>query len=393
MVSSLLSRLPSWSGEAFRFLIGAALNVVVGYGSYLLLLQWLNYVPAYAIAYVIGIVVSYVFSALVVFRQPLRARAALSYPLVYVLQFLLGLVLLKVLVEAMHIPAWLGPLVVSVLTLPLTFVMSRIIVRMGASQQSLDRSGPFPHTPNIEISSKPTMTTNKPVKPEFDQYAHEYTDLHEASIRASGEDPAYFAAYKAKYMAAHLGPRSQTSVLSILDFGCGIGNTISHLRRVFPKAQLHGADLSGESIQLANKSHAHEATFRAIEDSRLPYTDQSFDVAVAACVFHHIPPAERAYWMSELRRVLKPGGVVFVFEHNVLNPLTVKAVKDCPFDADAILLPRAELLKLARQNTFDDVSARYIVFFPRILAVFRPLEPIMGWIPVGAQYVVQAVAP
>jgi ubiquinone/menaquinone biosynthesis C-methylase UbiE len=236
------------------------------------------------------------------------------------------------------------------------------------------------------------MTTNKPVKPEFDQYAHGYTDLHKTSIKASGEDPAFFAAYKAKYMATRLGSRAQNSALSILDFGCGIGNTISHLRRAFPKAQLHGADLSGESIQLANKSHAHEATFNAIEDGHLPYADQSIDVAMAACVFHHIPPAERAYWMNEIRRVLKPNGAAFIFEHNVLNPLTVMAVKDCPFDADAILLPKAELLQLVRQSTFHDVTARYIVFFPRMLAVFRPLESVMGWIPLGAQYVVQAIA-
>lgn len=125
------SSLPTWAGEVFRFALGAVLNVIVGYGSYLLLLHWLHYLAAYAIAYVIGIAVSYVFNALVVFRQPMRARAAVAYPLVYVVQFLLGLVLLKVLVEAVHIPVWLGPLVVSVLTLPVTFVMSRIIVRMG----------------------------------------------------------------------------------------------------------------------------------------------------------------------------------------------------------------------------------------------------------------------
>lgn len=236
------------------------------------------------------------------------------------------------------------------------------------------------------------MTTKKPVKPEFDQYASEYTDMHEASIKASGEDPAFFAAYKASYIAARLGPSAQSPTLSLLDFGCGIGNTISHLHQTLPHAQLHGADLSGESIRLAVEAHAHEAAFKTIENNRLPYTDQSFDVAVAACVFHHIPPAERPYWMSEIRRVLKPGGVVFVFEHNVLNPLTVRAVKDCPFDEGAILLPRAELLQLARRSTFEDVSARYIVFFPHMLAMFRPLEPAMSWIPFGAQYVVQAVA-
>lgn len=232
---------------------------------------------------------------------------------------------------------------------------------------------------------------NKPVKPEFDQYAEEYTDLHRASIRASGEDPAFFAAYKAGYMASWLGEAARTKSLSILDFGCGVGNTIAQLRKTFPAASLHGADLSGESIRLASESHAREATFRTIENARLPHEDASFDLVMAACVFHHIPPPERTHWMSEIRRVLKPGGHVFVFEHNMLNPLTLKTVRDCPFDEDAILLPRSELLTLVRQGDFRTVSCRYIVFFPHRLALLRPLEPFMGWIPFGAQYVVQGI--
>lgn len=233
---------------------------------------------------------------------------------------------------------------------------------------------------------------NKPVRPEFDQYAEEYTDLHRASIKVSGEDPAFFAAYKAEYMAAWLGDDTRTKPLSILDFGCGVGNTITHLRRAFPVASLHGADLSGESIRLATESHAHEASFRTIENDRLPHENESFDTAMVACVFHHIPPVERAHWMSEIRRVLKPGGHVFVFEHNMLNPLTLKTVRDCAFDEDAILLPRSELLGLVRNAAFDDVRCRYIVFFPHLLGFLRPLEPAMGWLPFGAQYVVHGIA-
>ncbi|NMW22897.1 class I SAM-dependent methyltransferase [Rhodanobacter denitrificans] len=232
---------------------------------------------------------------------------------------------------------------------------------------------------------------NKSVKPEFDQYAEKYTDLHRTSIRASGEDPAFFAAYKAKYMAAWLGDGVRVEPLSILDFGCGVGNTITHLRQAFPAASLHGVDLSGESIRLATEFHAHEATFRTIENVHLPHEDENFDIVMAACVFHHIPPAERTHWMGEIKRVLKPGGHVFVFEHNMLNPLTLKTVRDCSFDEDAILLPRSELVGLVRHAAFDNACCRYIVFFPHLLGFLRPLESAMGWIPLGAQYVIHGV--
>jgi SAM-dependent methyltransferase len=225
---------------------------------------------------------------------------------------------------------------------------------------------------------------------EFDRYAASYTDLHRSSIKASGEEPSYFSSYKAKYVASHTARAEEN--ICILDFGCGVGNSLSHLHNEFPSATLHGADLSAESIALAEESHSEFAKFCVIDEGSLPYADASFDVIFVACVFHHIPPAERSHWMQELRRVLRPSGQVFVFEHNVLNPLTLKAVNDCPFDEDAILLPRRELLMLAKTAGFGNVRANYIVFFPHALAGMRPLERFMHWLPLGAQYVVQAIA-
>lgn len=226
---------------------------------------------------------------------------------------------------------------------------------------------------------------------EFDQYANAYTELVRTGIRASGEDPSYFASLKAQYMAKLLGSCISGSSLDVLDFGCGIGNSIPHLRDAFPASHLHGVDPSSESIQLASAAYAY-ARFSTNTDKGLPYANESFDVVQVACVFHHIRPPERSNWMSEIRRVLKPGGHVFIFEHNVLNPVTVKAVRESPVDQDAILLPRGELLNLVRGSTFQRINSQYIVFFPRLLALFRPMEPFMGWIPFGAQYVVHAIA-
>jgi SAM-dependent methyltransferase len=247
------------------------------------------------------------------------------------------------------------------------------------------------------MASEPTRINAKsPAKAEagnaeFDRYANAYTDLVRTGIRASGEEPSYFAAMKARYMADLLGDHTCNSPLDVLDFGCGIGNSIPHLREAFPASRLHGVDPSGESTRLASAAHA-DATFSTNTDEALPYADGSFDVVQVACVFHHIRPSDRLNWMREIHRVLKPGGHIFVFEHNVLNPVTVKAVRESPVDQDAVLLPRHELLRLVRGSSFRQIGSQYTVFFPRLLALLRPLEPVMGWIPFGAQYVVHAVA-
>src|SRR5262249_59211928 len=78
----------------------------------------------------------------------------------------------------------------------------------------------------------------------------------------------------------------------------------------------------------------------------LPYDEGSFDVAFAICVFHHVPPLERPALTAEMARVTRPGGLVAIFEHNPWNPLTRKAVRDCPFDEDAVLLSRPNARRL-----------------------------------------------
>lgn len=117
--------------EFLRFLLVGGVNTLVTYGVYLVLLHWLRYEFAYAAGYALGISTAYALSALFVFRQPLRTRSALRFPLVYVVQFLASLGVLRVAVEIFAVPQWLAFAVSVVLTLPITFVLSRWIVRAG----------------------------------------------------------------------------------------------------------------------------------------------------------------------------------------------------------------------------------------------------------------------
>ena len=90
--------------------------------------------------------------------------------------------------------------------------------------------------------------------------------------------------------------------------------------------------------------------YEAYDGERLPYDDERFDVAFAICVLHHVRPAERPRFVGELRRVVRPGGLVALFEHNPLNPLTRLAVHRCAFDGDAVLLRAGEAQHVARAS-------------------------------------------
>lgn len=232
---------------------------------------------------------------------------------------------------------------------------------------------------------------DNPPKPHFDRYAQSYRDMHEQSVRLSGEDPAYFAAGKIAHMADVIGEARSGNPLDILDFGCGIGGSISHLLQGFPRAQVRGVDPSSESIGIARAAHPG-IEFGVIGEQGIPLQDLSMDIVMAACVYHHIPPHERPTWTRELKRVLKPGGHAFIFEHNPLNPVTRRVVRDCPFDDDAVLLPRRETIDLLREGGFSSIDVSYIVFFPRFLSALRPAEKLLKKLPLGAQYVAHGIA-
>ena len=224
---------------------------------------------------------------------------------------------------------------------------------------------------------------------EFDKFAEEYAAMHSGSIRASGEGPEYFAEYKVRDVARHLATHG-LSVQRVLDFGCGIGGTIPYFRRYLPNSQLTCVDVSQKSLDIARSRFPAAAEYRLFDGQLLPFEDNTFDLIFTACVFHHIPVAEHVRLLSEIRRVLTPGGNFFVFEHNPLNPLTVRVVNQCPFDENAVLITSGELSNRLVSAQFRLIQHRYRIFFPKSLKVLRGLESILGWCPLGAQYYLNA---
>jgi ubiquinone/menaquinone biosynthesis C-methylase UbiE len=216
--------------------------------------------------------------------------------------------------------------------------------------------------------------------PEFDRHAEDYEAMHKASIAFSGCETSYFAEYKIAF-AASLGCEPAT----IVDFGAGIGNSIPYFRRYFPRARLICLDNSSESLALAARRFPGSEQTMTVRDT-LPVEDGSSDLTFAACVFHHIDPLVHEYWLKELHRVTRPGGIFVVFEHNPYNPLTRKAVAGCAFDQDAILIKAGTMMEALSKAGWRDIGLRYHVFFPQALAKLRMLEPALGWLPLGGQY-------
>jgi SAM-dependent methyltransferase len=96
----------------------------------------------------------------------------------------------------------------------------------------------------------------------------------------------------------------------VLDLGCGNGRFFDLLKG--KKINYIGIDNSAALIEIAQKSHP-EADFRTGEALDLSFPDNSFDKVFSIAVLHHIPSEDlRLRFLSEAKRVLRPGGILIL---------------------------------------------------------------------------------
>jgi SAM-dependent methyltransferase len=221
---------------------------------------------------------------------------------------------------------------------------------------------------------------------EFDKFADEYLAEHAGNIRISGEDPEYFARYKIEALRARWSAANRAEPAAILDFGTGIGSSLPHLARAFPGARLTALDVSERSLTIGAQRFPGVADFVRYDGGVVPAPAQSFDLIFSACVFHHIDPDEHTAILADLKRLLRPGGLLAIFEHNPLNPVTRYIVATCKFDENAQLIAAGRLKARQRAAGFAHVELAYTGFFPGALRALRGLERYMTALPIGAQY-------
>jgi putative flippase GtrA len=129
--------------EFVRFLLAGGVNTALSYGIYLLFLLLFPYKIAYTISFLAGIALSYWLTSRFVFQRGLSLRSALRYPLIYLFQYVMGLIILTLLVEQFHMKARWAPVIVVVCTIPLTFLLSRFVIKGPRPDRDESIPGPL----------------------------------------------------------------------------------------------------------------------------------------------------------------------------------------------------------------------------------------------------------
>lgn len=110
--------------------------------------------------------------------------------------------------------------------------------------------------------------------------------------------------------------------LKYLDVGCGNGNKTLMISKVFniPKKNVFCTDIASwgpyEKNRLAKFEKNH---FRYINENsgKLNFKDNTFDFISIVLTLHHIPNITQT--LNEIKRVLKPNGILMVIEHDALT--------------------------------------------------------------------------
>jgi ubiquinone/menaquinone biosynthesis C-methylase UbiE len=233
--------------------------------------------------------------------------------------------------------------------------------------------------------------TQAQVAKDFDDVAGDYEDKINAALSFGGREHAFYIDIKREHiLRLARGHFADIGSIDVLDLGCGLGAYHAGLEGKF--RELHGIDVSAHSVEQAAKRHPF-VRYATFDGERLPYDDGEFSLAFTVCVMHHVPPPKWTAFVTEMHRVIKPGGLALVFEHNPYNPATQYIVKTCDIDKDAVLLRPGRLRGLFAHAGFDDVHTRTIISVPPAGSFLTGLDAMLGHLPFGAQYYLSGLKP
>lgn len=198
-----------------------------------------------------------------------------------------------------------------------------------------------------------------------------------------GQDHKYYMEYKAKVLSEiFAGYFGKTAGLRILDLGCGAGE----IECILQNTATIGIDASKRMIKQA-KSKCLNCRLLLGDATHAPFKDGLFDAIFSFCLIHHIPPESWKKYYLCAERLLRPGGLLVIAEHNPLNPVTLYKARH-PLDKDARLLGTWHIKRDIKGTSLKIVEKRNILFFPPALGkkLFW-LEKSLRKIPVGGQYI------
>ncbi len=146
-------------------------------------------------------------------------------------------------------------------------------------------------------------------------------------LKACSSNPQAFMDVSCEFLSYFIEMADLKPDNSVLDIGCGVGRIAYSLGYYLsPVGRYEGFDIVDETLQEAkrviathkpnfnfqkvdiyNQAYNPNGTLQAVNFA-FPYADESFDLVYLTSIFTHLMPVEVRHYLSEIHRVLKPGG-------------------------------------------------------------------------------------
>ena len=129
--------------EKLRFLVAGGSTTLFSYALYAaLLFLGMAPMPSYVIAYLAGILWSYLVNSLWVFKSPMTLSRFFKFPVVYVVQAAASFALFHLLHNVLHVHALIAPVLVTALLIPVTYILSKRILQGDPSRANANKQRP-----------------------------------------------------------------------------------------------------------------------------------------------------------------------------------------------------------------------------------------------------------
>ena len=157
--------------------------------------------------------------------------------------------------------------------------------------------------------------------------------------------------------------------MRLLDVGCGTGEFASRVSDHPSRMELEGVDLSPHMVEVANSKFMdnEDVSFKLGDVEHLPYENDAFDIITCSHSFHHYPDQKRA--VSEMHRVLKPGGKLMIIDgskDNILGKFIYGVVIKW-IERHIYHIPAGEMREVFTMAGFKNIMQRS----------FNPLAPLL----------------
>lgn len=167
----------------------------------------------------------------------------------------------------------------------------------------------------------------------------------------------------------------------VLDLGCGTATLTILAKQAHIDAEVVGLDGDPQVLEIGRAKAAKLGVNIVLDRGmaqQLPYPDRSFDRVVSSLVFHHLTTDNKQQTLSEVFRVLRPGGELHVLDfgkpHNIWSQLVAVILRHFESASDNI---DGRLPDMIRRAGFVNVEmpAQFTTLFGTVSAI-KALKPV-----------------